>query len=383
MTPDPALLRRGTDTPHINHQPLPRYALANLDYGMTVGIESTGHDRLWATWVAGGDSEKAFLLMARSEDGGLHWSQPCMAIDPHDDALPVARSTATGMPWRDPLGRLWLFFNQSLAHFDGRSTDWCIRCDDPDAENPRWSDPQYIWHGYTLNKPTVLSNGEWMLPICLAARYHISPAFADCYHELDSLRMAHMFVSGDQGVTWARRGGVAFPETQFDEHMVVERMDGSLWMVARTKRGLWESFSRDMGHRWSAPSRAFIQNCSARFHLRRLASGRILFIKHGAEVDEITSMRRELAAFLSEDDGRTWTKGLMIDERPEVSYPDCAQDEHGRLYISYDRERAARGEILLARLWEEDILRGAIGSADALTRHVISRPGRLSEHHSK
>ena len=54
----------------------------------------------------------------------------------------------------------------------------------------------------------------------------------DVHHDLDPLRMANVFASTDQGKTWTRRGGVVFPETQFNEHMIVERKDGSLWMCA-------------------------------------------------------------------------------------------------------------------------------------------------------
>ncbi|HEY3379358.1 MAG TPA: sialidase family protein, partial [Armatimonadota bacterium] len=214
------------------------------------------------------------------------------------------------------------------------------------------------WHGCTLNKPTVLANGDWLLPISLWTRNRIDARFAGCFPELDDLRMAHVFVSTDQGAHWTRRGGALFPRSEFDEHMVVQRGDGSLWMLARTADSIWESVSGDDGLSWSAPQPSAIQHISARFHLRRLSSGRLLLVKHGTRVDERTDTRSHLTAFLSDDDGSTWSGGLELDERATVSYPDGTQAPDGTIYISYDRNRATDGEILLARISEEDILAG-------------------------
>jgi hypothetical protein len=38
---------------------------------------------------------------------------------------------------------------------------WATVCENPEAEKPAWSVPRRIWHGVMLNKPTVLSTGEW------------------------------------------------------------------------------------------------------------------------------------------------------------------------------------------------------------------------------
>ncbi len=353
--------------------------MANLDYGMTIGTAVTRGGRLFACWVGGGDNEKAFFLLAYSDDGGQRWTEPCLVIDPHDEALPLERCTIVGTLWADPLGRLWLFFNQSLLHYDGRSTNWRIRCDDPDAQTLLWTKPQYVSDGCTLNKPLVLSNGEWMLPVSIWARHHIKPPFEDCFHELDALRMANVYVSGDAGNTWKRRGGVRFPESRFDEHMIVERRDGTLWMLGRVRDGLMESVSKDRGLTWSEPVRARIQSVSARFHLRRLRSGRLLLVKHGRRLGQAAENRSQLTAFLSDDDGESWSDGLVIDERFEVSYPDSDQDEKGRLYITYDRNRALDGEILMASLREEDILAGRLTTPGAYLGRVILRPGAIGQ----
>jgi hypothetical protein len=359
--------------PTLNTSPLPQYDYDKLDYGMTIGIERTPKGRLWACWVAGGDSPKAFFVLATSDDDGETWSKPRLVVDAHSKNLPMDRSVLVGNLWTDPLGRLWLIFDQSMDMFDGRAGVWMARCDNPDAEKPTWSTPRRIWHGVTLNKPTVLANGEWMLPISLDQREGFGP-FKGQFKELDPLRGANVFVSTDQGATWQRRGAVTFPNPDWHEHMIVERRDGSLWMLARTAKGIMQTTSTDGGRTWAAPTEPpGIRQPNARFHIRRLASGKLLLVKHGDKVDAHEG-RVQLSAWLSDDDGKSWQGGLVLDERKGISYPDGFQAPDGTIYISYDRNRATDGEILLARFTEADVLAKQLTGPKSKLKLLISRP---------
>jgi len=355
-----------------NTSPLPEYDYDKLDYGMTIGLERTPGGRLWACWVAGGDSPKAFFVLATSDDDGATWSKPRMVLDSHSKKLPMDRSILVGNLWTDPKGRLWLFFDQSMQMFDGRGGVWATVCDNPDSDSPEWSKPQRIWHGVTLNKPTVLANGDWMLPISLDQRGGLH-GFKGCFRKLDPLRGANVFVSKDQGATWKRRGMARFPGPDWHEHMIVERRDSSLWMLARTRKGIMESTSTDQGRTWSEPTLSAVKHPPARFHIRRLASGRLLLVKHGDRIDAHHG-RVQLSAWLSEDDGNTWKGGLVLDDRKGISYPDGLQAADGTLYISYDRNRATDGEILLARFTEDDILARKLTSKKSKLLMLISRP---------
>ena len=359
--------------PKLNTSPLPEYDYDRLDYGMTIGIERTPQGRLWACWVAGGDSPKAFFVLATSDDDGETWSRPRLVVDAHRKDLPAERSVLVGNVWTDPLGRLWLIFDQSMDMFDGRAGVWAAVCDNPDSDEPAWSPPRRIWHGVTLNKPIVLSTGEWLLPISLDQREGFRQ-YKGCFHDLDPLRGANVFVSTDKGDTWQRRGCVQFPNPDWHEHMVVERKDGTLWMLARTTKGLMQTTSADDGRTWSQPVEPpGIRHPNARFHLRRLASGRILLIKHGDSIDSHRG-RVMLSAWLSADEGGSWRGGLVLDERAGVSYPDGFQAPDGTIYISYDRNRATDGEILLARFTEADILASKLDSPKSRLKMLISRP---------
>lgn len=359
--------------PRLNTSPLPQYDYDRLDYGMTIGIERTPRGRLWACWVGGGDSPKAFFVLATSDDDGETWSKPRLVVDAHAQNLPMDRSILVGNLWTDPLGRLWLFFDQSMHMFDGRAGVWASISENPDADEPQWSAPRRIWHGVMLNKPTVLSNGEWLLPISLNQCEGFGP-FAGCFPELAPLRGANVFVSADQGATWARRGSVTFPNPDWHEHMLVERKDGTLWMLARTTKGIMESISVDGGRTWSLPTDpGRMRQPKARFFIRRLVSGRLLFVKHGDAIDAHQG-RVKLSAWLSDDDGRSWDGGLILDDRSGVSYPDGTQAPDGTIYISYDRNRATDGEVLLARVTEKDIMARRIVVATSGLKKLISRP---------
>ena len=71
--------------------------------------------------------------------------------------------------------------------------------------------------------------------------------------------------------------------------MIVERKDGSLWMMVRC-RGLAETISQDQGRTWTPVKRIAIPHPTSRFFLRRLKSGALLLVKHGP-LDETSEAR--------------------------------------------------------------------------------------------
>lgn len=356
-------------TPRLLTNNLDRYAYTNLDYAMTIGIARTPRGRLWNCWVAGEDGPRAYFVLNHSDDNGLTWSDPALVIDMHQNS-PIPRSTLIGNLWTAPDGTLHLFLNQSMLQFDGRSGDWVTVCADPDAPNPTWTRPRRIWHGHTLNKPTLLSDGSWLLPVSLNQRTSGGYAgmgknsfgpYKDAFKELDPVRGANVFRSTDGGTNWTRLSCVKFPNPCWDEHMFVELKDHRIWMLARTSKGICQAFSSDQGLTWTEPTYPDqIKQPAARFHIRRLASGRLLLVKHGDTVGATDGTRSKLKAFLSEDDGQTWIGGLMLEERKGCTYPDGFQAPDGTIYISYDLNRGPRARIVLARFTEADILAGKL-----------------------
>lgn len=310
------------------------------------GIEIDATGRLWATWYSGGAGEGPdnYVLLVSSDDDGKSWSCPSLVIDP-----PGQVRAFDPVLWMDPSQCLWLFWAQSEGLFDGRAGVWAI-CQDTSNS---WSAPRRLCDGIMMNKPIVLISGEWMLPVAIWGHRQIEHPAVE-----PEARTPHVVVSSDEGRTWTRRGGVEMANRGCDEHMIVERHDGSLWMLTRLLDGIGESTSHDKGYTWSPGRKTDLQHPSTRFFIRRLSSGHLLLVKH----HDYTG-RSHLTAFLSTDDGETWQGGLLLDERANVSYPDGAQTADGRIYIIYDRERYDAKEILMAVFSEADVLmRTAISS---------------------
>ncbi|MBC2603205.1 sialidase family protein [Puniceicoccus vermicola] len=345
--------------PEIHFHPGPQFTSSRRLWQGIPGIEQTSEGILYATWYSGGTTEgiENHVLLVRSDDDGRTWSEPLLVIDP---AGPVRAFDP--VLWVDPSRRLWLFWAQSQGLWNGRGGVWCIRCEDPNAKRPAWTSPRRIANGVMMNKPLVRSNGEWLLPIAVWGTK--PPRLPELAHEA----VSSVFVSTDSGETFTRRGGVDAPHRCFDEHMLVERNDGTIWMLVRTVYGIGQSTSPDGGATWTTPRPTDIAGPNSRFFITRLSSGRLLMVNHFGFTG-----RSHLTASLSEDDGHTWLSHLLLDPRPEVSYPDATITPDGRIRIIYDRERYKAREILLARITEEDILAGKIKSAESCLQQMVNK----------
>jgi hypothetical protein len=212
-----------------------------------------------------------------------------------------------------------------------------------------------------------------LLPSYLLQNGGFGP-FNGIFPELDPFRGVNVLISKDQGKNWELRGIRTFPNPDWHEAAIVEKRDGKLWMMARTRTGIMESFSEDKGFTWSEPAvtAANIQHPNSRFFFRRLTSGRILLVKNGKGLHENVG-RNYFSAWLSDDDGETWKGGLVIEDRPNVTYPDGFQAPDGTIYITYDHNRGP-GEIMLAKFTENDILTGRIVSPQSKLQMIIARP---------
>lgn len=246
--------------------------------------------------------------------------------------------------------------------------------ENPETASPHWSEPVRFAEGVMMNKPTILSNGEWIFPTAL---WEDNLCGGKIPEELKSLSGANLTVSNDQGKTFEHRGGVAIPGRRHDEHMFIERQDGRIWNLIRSSYGIGQSYSCDGGGTWSSGEDTGWGGPNSRFFIRRLQSNRLLLINHALDPETGKYSRKNLVAYLSDDDGKSWHGGLMLDERAEVSYPDGTQDKDGNIWIIYDRERYRCGDILFARFREEDIVAGKCVSNVASLKNLINSTGEL------
>jgi len=357
--------------PLINTTPGKEYADSTRIFQGIPAIARAPKGRLWAAWYGGGKGEGPYnyCMLVTSGDDGATWSGLKMAIDPEGDVRAFDQCL-----WVDPKGRLWFFWMQGWSLWDGRAGVWAIVAENPDDETPTWSKPRRLCNGVMMNKPTVLSTGEWLLPVSIWA---VGPNLLKKEYERDPLPNesgSNAVCSVDEGKTWTLLGGSDVKERACDEHMFVEKKDGTLWVLVRTRYGVGESFSKDRGKTWAGdgPAKTVTHIPHARFFIRRLASGKLLLVKHDPPNGK---NRSHLKAFLSDDDGNTWYGGLLLYEANYCSYPDGVQAPDGTIYIIHDFERHAPGsrQIFMATFTEEDIIAGKCVSNKARLGVCINR----------
>jgi sialidase-1 len=228
---------------------------------------------------------------------------------------------------------------------DVRADVWAIRSLD---EGQTWTDRQELSHGYCGALITMIqtSRGQIVAPMMRL---------------LDRTRHATFTcVSTDDGKTW-QRGNIIDLGGHGDhdggiEPTVAELSDGRLLMLLRTNLDrFWEAYSDDGGRYWRQVRPSTIDASTSPGYLARLASGRLALVWNrlypegqnsyprstAGDLDRSEGAaswhRQELALAFSEDDGKTWTKPVVVARQPQVGqslgYPYILERRPGELWI--------------------------------------------------
>ena len=232
------------------------------------------------------------------------------------------------------------------------------------AKDAKWTD--FILPTYVCRS---LDDGRtWETPIKL------SDPWCGCIHSMIEMRSGRivlvgqeiipewrhatvMFVSDDQGKTWQRSNMLDYGVGRHDhagslEGTVVERKDGSLYLLLRTESGyLWEATSSD-GLKWEGLKQTRIRSVTCCPQMARLGDGRIALLwnhppRH-APHDRYS--REELSIAFSDDEARSWSEPVVVaarydksvstanaphyGKRKRVSYPYLYEHKPGELWIT-------------------------------------------------
>lgn len=346
---------------------LKKYYSQNRLWQGIPSIEVTKKGRIFATFYSGGITEQIgnVSVVVISDDEGKTFGEPIAAayLENHRCYDPCL--------WIDPLDRLWFTWGKGP-----KNATYGVICDNPDADELVWGEEFLIGEDVMMNKPTALSSGEWVFPIAVWKE----PLICMQKYKEDKETGAFLYQTTDNGRSFRKLGGVCTWGRTYDEHMLLEMNNGAIRMYIRTKYGIAMSDSYDGGITWTEGKDSGLGGPDARFHIRRLKSGRILLINHYE-----FKGRNNLTALLSEDDGKTWKYKLLLDERSDVSYPDAKEADDGYIYIVYDRNRASGAEtldeamtqtreIFLSRITEDDIINGSVGNGSFL-KQTVSKLG--------
>lgn len=289
------------------------------------------------------EGDRRTLLMRRSRDGGRTFEPRTVLAQPTGGELLHNPMLLAG-----PEDRVWLFWCQDYSHLflresrDGGTTFGPTRdlTQVVDGFHREW--PVTLWsispgHGIRM------TDGTLVVPLWLSrgANAHLPACFACLY-------------STDQGASWQCSNTVPAGNGVGDptEASVAQRRNGTLLATMRHEvPGVRRrAFCQGGPRRWSAP---WLDQtlpdpvCSGA--LLTLNDGRMAFVncaygdepalerqRRGEAVRWSLDARQQLTLRLSEDDGATWSKGLMLEQ--EAGASDLGQSPDSRtLYCFYER----------------------------------------------
>jgi len=279
----------------------------------------------------GGEGEYATdtaVFGSRLKQGATKWSEPkAIARDPF-------RSLGNGVVWQAPDGLVWLFY---VIRFGDTWSTSRIQAKVSRDRAETWSDAFIVSldEGMMVrNRPIVLSNGDYLLPI-----YH------ETGHDTEMVGpdSTSLFLRFDvKTKKWKETGRIKSARGNI-QPAVVEVAPNHL--IAYCRRGggygpskdgyIVRAESRDGGWTWSEGKDSPFPNPNAAVEFLKLQSGNLLLV-----YNDSMSQRTPLAAALSTDRDKSYPHRRNIAEgRNSFAYPIGFQARDGRIHIVYTSDK--------------------------------------------
>ena len=338
----------------------PDYILSGRKYQATATISRSGPNRYWAAWRAdnktAGEGPGNFAVLAYSDDKNQNFKEyGYLTYSPEHPGNQIVDP----MLWTDPDGRLWMFYGVlgNNQHYDGVGGSWAIVSDNPNAEDPVWSEPVRLsYHG--VPRVPIKVDDRWYMAI-YGWRFsaeeppmymdHVGPHI----YELDWKNKKVKHISQLPPNNNGQYSG-------FFETECVERNDGAVAALLRWQGKSSQvlfSVSKDGMRTWTPwqDYKVIAPSSSSRVWLGRAPSGRLVLCWNNDTV------RRTLTVGLSEDEGRSWKFKKVIEPDPaiQVSYPVVAFGDDGEIYVIYDSGRDSNRQIRVSKVIEQEIISGS------------------------
>lgn len=222
-----------------------------------------------------------------------------------------------------------------------------------------WGEASVKWTDFILPTYTCRSTDDgktWEAPVKL------SDPWCGCIHSLIQMKSGRlvlvgqeiipqwrhatvMWASDDLGKTWQRGDVLDYGVGAHDhagsiEGSVIERADGSLYLLLRTESGfLWEATSKD-GLKWTGLKQTSIKSVTCCPQMARLADGRIALLWNAPPRHDLKngSSRAELSLAFSSDETASWSTPVIVAANytpgGRVSYPYLYERKPGELWIT-------------------------------------------------
>jgi hypothetical protein len=222
-----------------------------------------------------------------------------------------------------------------------------------------WGEKDVNWKDFVLPTYSCRSVDDgrtWGAPV------KISEPWCGCIHSMIQTRFGRIvlvgqeiipewrhatviWVSDDLGTSWRRGDTLDYGIGAHDhagsiEGTVIERKDGTLYLLLRTESGyLWEATSRD-GLKWEALQQTQIPSVTCCAQMSRLSDGRIALLWNAPprHAPQNRTSRAELSLAFSKDEAKSWSKPVVIAANytpgGRVSYPYLYEPKPGELWIT-------------------------------------------------
>ncbi len=357
-------------------------------------VEISEGGRLWATWFGSNvQAERApyhknqFSVISTSADGGKTWKE-VFVFDPSEL---LGGSASDPMLWKDPKGNI-RFIGLRNIDFKGKdefaTSAWEFTMVNPETERTAWTAPRLLGNkNISVMKPLLFPDGTIMRSMD-DFKLVGSPDKVRIRFLKEDVEGKPMFVS-------------EFPvdnDAGFAEQMPIIRKDGSLFTFYRAKKGQKFAQSFDGGKTWNLGGYYPMQfSINTKCILKTLPSGKVLLVandvqmkeKNGKttyfytdengkarELEKYKTSRTRMTAYLSDDDGKTFTHRMLLCDEGQISYPSATLSKDGSIYIVYDQGRGVIGQhtIFLSKITEEDILAGKLVIGESFLNNIVSRP---------
>ncbi|MBK8946263.1 MAG: exo-alpha-sialidase [Ignavibacteriae bacterium] len=171
----------------------------------------------------------------------------------------------------------------------------------------------------TRTHPTILNNGRILMPIYS-----------------DGFNLAMIAISDDNCKTWTN--SLPIVGRGNSQPSIVQKNDGSLVAFMRNDGdypgSIMQSFSNDNGVSWSYSQKTEIPNPGSSLEALKLKSGNWLLI-----FNDTVEGRHQLAAALSDDEGKTWYWKRYIEKsekgKGSFAYPSVIQTNDEKIHLTY------------------------------------------------
>jgi len=357
-------------------------------------VEISDGGRLWATWFGSNvRAERApyhkdqFSVISTSADDGKTWKE-VFVFDPSEL---FGSGASDPLLWKDPKGNI-RFIGHRNIDFKGEdefaSSAWEFTMLDPENEHTAWDGPRLLGNkNISVMKPLLFPDGTIMRSMddfqFVGRPDKVRIRFLKEGVDGKPMFVSELPVDNDAG---------------FAEQMPIIRKDGSLFTFYRARNGQKFAESFDGGKTWELGGYYPAQfSINTKCILKTLPSGRVLLVANDVQLKEedgkkiyhytdASGMKHELVghktartrmtAYLSDDDGKTFTHKMLLCDDGEISYPSATISKEGFIYIVYDQGRGVIGQhtIFLSKITEADILAGKPINGESFLNRVVSRP---------